>query len=468
MSKKLTYDFVKSEFEKRGYELLDKEYINAHTKMRYKCPKHSDKIFQIDYNHLQQGNGCPLCGNEKIGKIKRLSYDFVKKEFESQGYTLVDTEYINSWTRMRYICSYHPNDILFMSYNDFQQGHRCKLCMKEKISERMRSPYERVKQDFLNKGYILLEKEYKNAHQKLSYKCLKHPDKKLFITYTSLKSGKGCPYCSFKGTSYPEQFLYFCLKNKFKNTYNRYKIDELEYDIYIEDLNLAIEYNGCFWHKNSQERDQIKEENCNKKNIDFIRIEELKDNNSHIYWEGNHLIIPCNVTANVLSQTFMYLIKYINKKYHTRYHYALSKDIENKVFENIKVEKYNKSIIVTHPDECKDWDYDKNGELKPEFFTKSSLTKIFWKCHKCGYSWKQSVRYKILGRCCPNCSSNNMGCPKPVDQYDLDGNFIQSFSSITEASEKLKINNRNTAHIAECCKGKIKFAYGFLWKYKNE
>jgi hypothetical protein len=37
MPKKLTYEFVKKAFEKEGYILLDKEYVNSSSKLRYKC-----------------------------------------------------------------------------------------------------------------------------------------------------------------------------------------------------------------------------------------------------------------------------------------------------------------------------------------------------------------------------------------------------------------------------------------------
>jgi hypothetical protein len=37
MGKKLTYEYVSNYFEDRGCILLEKEYINNHTKMRYIC-----------------------------------------------------------------------------------------------------------------------------------------------------------------------------------------------------------------------------------------------------------------------------------------------------------------------------------------------------------------------------------------------------------------------------------------------
>lgn len=54
---------------------------------------------------------------------------------------------------------------------------------------------------------------------------------------------------------------------------------------------------------------------------------------------------------------------------------------------------------------------------------------------------------------------------KQVSQYDLDGNFIKTYLSISEAS-------RNTpcsiADICCCCKGKQKTSHNFIWKYADK
>ena len=50
---------------------------------------------------------------------------------------------------------------------------------------------------------------------------------------------------------------------------------------------------------------------------------------------------------------------------------------------------------------------------------------------------------------------------KPVSQYDLNDNFIASFSSITEASNQTGING---SHISGVCLGKRKTAGGYKWK----
>jgi hypothetical protein len=56
------------------------------------------------------------------------------------------------------------------------------------------------------------------------------------------------------------------------------------------------------------------------------------------------------------------------------------------------------------------------------------------------------------------------GHPKKVQQYKLDGTFVRTFDSISEASEKTGASDR---HISCVCKGKRKTTGGFVWKYET-
>lgn len=47
-------------------------------------------------------------------------------------------------------------------------------------------------------------------------------------------------------------------------------------------------------------------------------------------------------------------------------------------------------------------------------------------------------------------------------QYNLDGNFINKWDYIRQASNALGVDHSN---ISACCKGKQKTAYGYVWKY---
>lgn len=60
---------------------------------------------------------------------------------------------------------------------------------------------------------------------------------------------------------------------------------------------------------------------------------------------------------------------------------------------------------------------------------------------------------------------------KIVNQYDLQGNYIQSFASAKAAAESLNkitaTSNGASSHITDVCRGKRKTAYGYKWKFAN-
>jgi hypothetical protein len=52
---------------------------------------------------------------------------------------------------------------------------------------------------------------------------------------------------------------------------------------------------------------------------------------------------------------------------------------------------------------------------------------------------------------------------KPVYQYTLDGQFIKEWPSVQEVERQLGYSKGN---ICQCCLGKLKTAYGYIWQYK--
>lgn len=60
-------------------------------------------------------------------------------------------------------------------------------------------------------------------------------------------------------------------------------------------------------------------------------------------------------------------------------------------------------------------------------------------------------------------SRNNVWNNKAVLQCSKQGVFIKEWNTISEASRVLNISQGN---IVACCKGRLKSAGGFIWKYK--
>lgn len=151
-TKRLTFEEVEKEFKKRGYILLENSYKNAVTKMRYKCPKHPDKDLIINVHSLKKGYGCPYCsGNAK------LTYEDAVREFSDRGYKLLEKQYKNNKTKMKYECPKHPNKDMSITIKDLRNGHGCPYCaglapptIEDVVGEFNKRGYELLEKDYIN------------------------------------------------------------------------------------------------------------------------------------------------------------------------------------------------------------------------------------------------------------------------------------------------------------------------------
>ena len=62
-------------------------------------------------------------------------------------------------------------------------------------------------------------------------------------------------------------------------------------------------------------------------------------------------------------------------------------------------------------------------------------------------------------------SKSHRAKQKPVLQFDLQGIFIKEWSCPMDAVKTF--NKNGLGHVSNCCSGKRKTAFGFIWKYKE-
>lgn len=129
MPKKLTYEFVKSVFERKGCTLLSPEYINSKTKLEYicTCGEKSTTVF----TNFQKGHKCVKCGNKSTASKSRKSLSTVSSIFEDAGCKLTSEVYVNNQTPLDYICV--CGKASKTSLSNFQKGVRCMECGISKL-----------------------------------------------------------------------------------------------------------------------------------------------------------------------------------------------------------------------------------------------------------------------------------------------------------------------------------------------
>lgn len=87
---------------------------------------------------------------------------------------------------------------------------------------------------------------------------------------------------------------------------------------------------------------------------------------------------------------------------------------------------------------------------------------------------REKLRISHLGQCRPHTNETILKIRAsqknsiPVQKFSLNGLFISEFSSISEAARSIGDKNSIKENIRQCCEGKRKTAYGFVWKKVND
>jgi hypothetical protein len=252
-------------------------YVNSKTKILLKCDHLHE--FNIRPNDFQQGVGCPKCKNKKLSKLKTKTYKEVKEYIENVGYVLLDDNYIGCFEKLHIKCDKgHEFEMKFSNFKNSDQ--RCPTCYKENKTY----TYDYVNLFIKNEGYELLSSEYKNCKTKLNLRCDKGHD--YTASFNCFQQGERCPVCFHKKlfSKGEKQVLDFLKKIYFGIIINNDRSfivnpktgKYLELDIWLPELNKAIEYYSDWWHRDTytKEKDFIKIEYCSENNIDLLHIND--------------------------------------------------------------------------------------------------------------------------------------------------------------------------------------------------
>ena len=78
-----------------------------------------------------------------------------------------------------------------------------------------------------------------------------------------------------------------------------------------------------------------------------------------------------------------------------------------------------------------------------------------------GFQW----RYYDEEKSTQNIAPSNISMKKKVEQYSKEGEYIQTFNSISEAARCLGM--KSSSNISQVCRGKLKTSGGYIWRYTD-
>ena len=258
------------------YDYSKSVYKNNRTKIIIICPEHGE-FLQTPNSHLQ-GHGCKKCGysrfNTTLNTRKEL---FLAKAISIHGdiYDYSNIDFVNSTTKIEIICNTHGP--FSQTPDSHSRGHGCPKCAKHSTTN------EFIEKSKLIHGekYTYYYSDYINNVNKILIFCKTHGE--FAQSPRDHLKGSNCPKCakSFLKKSKPEtelsNYIESLLSDSVVDFNNISILNGLELDIVAND-NLAIEFNGNYWHSELQGKDKNyhlnKTKKCEDQNIQLLHIFE--------------------------------------------------------------------------------------------------------------------------------------------------------------------------------------------------
>jgi len=292
-SRKLTTErFIKRVIENHGekYDFSLTKYKSYSENVTAICKIHGKFECMADYL-IHKHECCPKCieinkDNNKKKASKRYSKGkekFIKEALEIHGdkydYSLV--KYKTNKDKVILMCDNHGEfEISPVCHVNGKSG--CQKCSHETLGERLsmgRDGFIRRSRQIFGDYYKYDKVEYVNTGTDVTLTCPKHGDFQK-NPGNHLSQHQGCPKCNDWNVSKDEKRLFDFLKKYNKKIIQSDKniLGGLEIDIFIPDKNIAIEFNGLYWHSENcgkgKDYHLNKTNLCNKKGVQLIHIFE--------------------------------------------------------------------------------------------------------------------------------------------------------------------------------------------------
>ena len=377
--------------------------LGSNKKVWWKCSKGHEWLAVIA--NRNKGFSCPYCSGRYIIKgendLQSLN-PLLAKDWnyeKNNGLTPADIM-SNSGKRVWWKCSKgHEWQATVASRSG---GTGCPYCVGKKVLKGYNdlqtvNPTLTKEWNYENNGNLKPEDFTANSGKKVWWKCSKGHEWQ--ATLYSRNTGNGCPVCSSeRHTSLPEYALVYYLKKNGLEIAHSYREKGYELDIYIPSRKIGIEYDGYLWHKNKAKKDLEKNQKCKRDGICLYRIREglppLNDSSiDFIVQKGQRDL--SQILQTVLNEIIGIYVDVNLKR-------------DAIAIENLREysEKEN-SLLFSNPEIAKEWNYEKNGNLKPEHFESNSHKKVWWKCRQ-GHEWQTAIANRTKGNGCPYCSGQKV------------------------------------------------------------
>lgn len=391
---------------KNGKLTPDKVFKSSNKEVWWQCSKNPKHIWKATVNHRYSGYECPYCSNQKIligDNDLATTHPELEKEWDyEKNYPITPQEVTSgSDKKVWWICKTCGHE-WFATIFDRAKGRGCRLCSYNRVVKGVNDlatthPNLAAQWHPTKNGNLKPTDVVKGSEKNVWWLC---PDcgHEWQATITGRRNGLYCPHCNQTSTSYPEMALFYYISLIYSEAIHRYKINNIEFDIFIPSLNLAIEYDGYYWHKEKLEKENKKDQFCKDNGIRLIRLRSSKLEPT-ILAEN---IFFNETTYKSISKSFSAFLNYLD----CEYNFEIDLELDyNQIIDMELLEEKENSLAVNFPELCKEIHPTLNNKFNPYKISSGSHIKIWWKCSECNHEWKTSIKNRTLHKSgCPACA----------------------------------------------------------------
>ena len=260
----------------------------SNKKVWWKCEEGDDHEWFISPDKRKETD-CPICVNQKIvlSNCLATTHPEIAKQWhptKNKGltpYDVVAGANNNVWWK----CN-KGDDHEWETSPNFRTGKRrrnCPICIGQKtvlsnclatLNPQLAKQWHPTKNGNLTPFDVTTL-----SSRKIWWQCKNGIDHVWKTTIANRAYGKNCPYCDLTPQSKQELTITFELIPFFKDINPKgfkTRVDGKLWtiDIYIPQLNLGIEFDGSYWHKDKRALDKLKTKQLKKEGFDIIRVRE--------------------------------------------------------------------------------------------------------------------------------------------------------------------------------------------------
>ncbi len=397
-------------------------------------------------NDRSNGRGCPECAKEKRGKSYQesclirgendlatcypelvLEWDYAANDGKKpEDYTR--NSGVKVWWRCQLGHSWQAT-----IKNRTARGSGCPYCAHKravsgKTDLQTRFPEIASQWDFEKNGDLLPSMVLPFSNRKVWWKCERGHSWQTKIE-TRVKQSSGCPVCTLRShTSFPEQaILYYLSKNC--DVVGRARVAGWEIDVFLPRYNLGIEYDGIAYHarKPDIEREERKNADLLRAGVELVRVKETKNQTDTT---DSVVFFPYTQQYKYLNDALVRLFGLLSAKVGV----DLSGDVDvirdrEEIQQQYLYSESKRNVCEAFPEVAAEWNYEKNGHLRPEFFSSGSQERVWWKCKVCGHEWQTAIGNRTSGHSmCPKCADLLIGEKQRVTHFLRKGNDLASIA----------------------------------------